>query len=427
MNHPILPRRLRALGLLMSAVAAAHHRLVRRTAGHGRRRRRRCPPPRPGCRPRSRACRPTSRRPGATCAPGSARRSSPQLIQATYGNTYGLTAHLHVGHDAVLGALRRPRHRHVLQRAQRHRARRGRRPADLAARVDKAGNRYANARRLGVMYIIWNDKMWSSYRPSEGWRPYSSCADTPASAYDTACHRNHIHLSLSWEGANGRTSFWTKQVAPSRLGPLPSRRPELVRGPGGPEPRPVPELPRRQGARPERAPCSRRWCRARASSFVRACPAPPSRRCRRSSASPRQPAPSFDHHGPAQGVAERASPAGHRDHLAADVAGHARRQRHAAPSHRPRATSPRVLPRRSGGVGGRRGVGPVDRGPHPTVWPRRGEDGDQPEAHGRADRDAEVDVGVLADPAGRQVGRARRGDRDGPGQAEDAAPQLRAR
>ena len=80
--------------------------------------------------------------------------------------------------------------------------------------TDDKGNTFANARRLGVMYIIWNNKMWSSYRTSDGWRPYLNCATTPAPSADTNCHRNHIHLSLSWEGAMGRTSFWTKAVAP---------------------------------------------------------------------------------------------------------------------------------------------------------------------------------------------------------------------
>jgi hypothetical protein len=46
---------------------------------------------------------------------------------------------------------------------------------------DKAGNPYANARRLGVMYLIWNNKIWGAYRPGDGWRSYQSC-DTPAKA-----------------------------------------------------------------------------------------------------------------------------------------------------------------------------------------------------------------------------------------------------
>jgi peptidoglycan hydrolase-like protein with peptidoglycan-binding domain len=84
---------------------------------------------------------------------------------------------------------------------------------------DSAGHPYANARRLGVMYLIWNNRIWGSYRSAEGWRPYSTCASHPQKAYDTTCHRDHIHISLSWAGAAGRTSFWTGSVAPVDYGP----------------------------------------------------------------------------------------------------------------------------------------------------------------------------------------------------------------
>jgi peptidoglycan hydrolase-like protein with peptidoglycan-binding domain len=82
---------------------------------------------------------------------------------------------------------------------------------------DARGNAYANARRLGVMYIIWNNRIWGSYDTT--WQPYSNCASTPATSSDTACHRDHMHFSLSWEGAMGRTSFWTKAVAAADFGP----------------------------------------------------------------------------------------------------------------------------------------------------------------------------------------------------------------
>ncbi|MGZ6903089.1 peptidoglycan-binding domain-containing protein [Oryzihumus sp.] len=91
--------------------------------------------------------------------------------------------------------------------------------------TDKAGHRYANARRLGVMYIIWNGRIWGAYDAKEGWRPYSSCASHPGVAYDTTCHRNHVHISLSWEGAQGRTSFWSKQQAAPDYGPC--RQPDM--------------------------------------------------------------------------------------------------------------------------------------------------------------------------------------------------------
>jgi hypothetical protein len=86
---------------------------------------------------------------------------------------------------------------------------------------DARGNAHAVARRLGVMYLIWNNKTWSAYRPEEGWREYSGCLSTAkaGTAYDTACHRNHVHISLSWAGAMKRSSYWSKAVAQPEYGP----------------------------------------------------------------------------------------------------------------------------------------------------------------------------------------------------------------
>lgn len=85
--------------------------------------------------------------------------------------------------------------------------------------TDSAGNTYANARRLGIMYVIWNNRIWGAYRADEGWRPYLTCADHPERSWDTTCHRNHMHFSFTWEGARGATSFWTGQVAAPDYGP----------------------------------------------------------------------------------------------------------------------------------------------------------------------------------------------------------------
>ena len=95
--------------------------------------------------------------------------------------------------------------------------------------ADAQGNGFANARRLGIMYIIWNNQIWGAYSPSDGWRPYSTCAAHPESSMDTACHRDHVHLSLSWEGAMRRTSYWTGTVATPDYGPC--RVPDLTFAP----------------------------------------------------------------------------------------------------------------------------------------------------------------------------------------------------
>ncbi len=62
----------------------------------------------------------------------------------------------------------------------------------------------AIARRLGVMYLIWNGKFWGGYAPEDGWIPYQG--SNP--------HTDHIHTSLTWDGAMKRTSWWTGVALP---------------------------------------------------------------------------------------------------------------------------------------------------------------------------------------------------------------------
>lgn len=91
------------------------------------------------------------------------------------------------------------------------------------AAPDARGNTHANARRLGVMYVIWNNKIWGLYNADQGWRPYSSCASHPEKSWDSTCHRDHVHVSLTWAGAMGTTSYWTKRVAAPDFGPCRAR------------------------------------------------------------------------------------------------------------------------------------------------------------------------------------------------------------
>ncbi len=63
--------------------------------------------------------------------------------------------------------------------------------------TDANGNKNAMARRLGVMYIIFNKRIWRAYG-DPGWGSYSG----------TNPHTDHIHISLSYDGSTGRTSFW---------------------------------------------------------------------------------------------------------------------------------------------------------------------------------------------------------------------------
>lgn len=65
------------------------------------------------------------------------------------------------------------------------------------------------AKRLGIMYIGYNHRIWGAYRPAEGWRPLKS--SNP--------HTDHVHFSFTWNGAMKNTSFWTGNVAPTDFGP----------------------------------------------------------------------------------------------------------------------------------------------------------------------------------------------------------------
>ncbi len=83
--------------------------------------------------------------------------------------------------------------------------------------TDRQGHTFANARRLGVMYLIYDNRIWGAWNGA--WAPYLNCAKTPQPGLDSRCHRNHLHLSLSWNGALGATSFWTRRVSATDWGP----------------------------------------------------------------------------------------------------------------------------------------------------------------------------------------------------------------
>jgi hypothetical protein len=74
--------------------------------------------------------------------------------------------------------------------------------------TDRHGNANANARRLGVMYLIWNRQIWYASNPGAGWQNY------PCSGDPSDCHTNHIHTSFSWAGALKQTSWWNFVAQP---------------------------------------------------------------------------------------------------------------------------------------------------------------------------------------------------------------------
>ncbi|GAA4813415.1 hypothetical protein [Streptomyces ziwulingensis] len=70
---------------------------------------------------------------------------------------------------------------------------------DWLLATDRHGNPHALARRFGIMYMIWNRRIWEAYRADRGWTPYTGSSP----------HTDHVHFSFSWAGARKETTWWT--------------------------------------------------------------------------------------------------------------------------------------------------------------------------------------------------------------------------
>lgn len=75
-------------------------------------------------------------------------------------------------------------------------------------KADRGGRKAALARRMGVMYVIWNDRIYSAtyhYRKQRyknvGCRRIRGCSASLR-------HRNHMHISLTRAAAAGHTSWY---------------------------------------------------------------------------------------------------------------------------------------------------------------------------------------------------------------------------
>ena len=82
----------------------------------------------------------------------------------------------------------------------------------LVRDTDKAGNTDARARRMGIMYVIWNDHMYSAWDGFERDDYLSSSCRTKKKCSKTLRHRDHMHISLSRPGGKGATSWYEGKV-----------------------------------------------------------------------------------------------------------------------------------------------------------------------------------------------------------------------
>ena len=77
---------------------------------------------------------------------------------------------------------------------------------------DDRGEPNALARRMGIMYLIWNDRMYAAYDGFEPKRYLSSSCRTRRTCSPTLRHRDHLHVSLTRRGARGVTSWYAAQL-----------------------------------------------------------------------------------------------------------------------------------------------------------------------------------------------------------------------
>jgi hypothetical protein len=77
-----------------------------------------------------------------------------------------------------------------------------------ALATDAAGNAHALARRMGIMYLVYDDTIWASYRDFAP-RPYLNAGcKTRKRCSRTLRHLNHVHISLGLAGAAAQTSWY---------------------------------------------------------------------------------------------------------------------------------------------------------------------------------------------------------------------------
>ena len=83
--------------------------------------------------------------------------------------------------------------------------------ADLRA-ADADGNEDMLARRMGIMYVIWNDHMYSAWRQFQAEDYLSGGCRSLATCSTTLRHRDHVHISLGRPGARAATSWYLARL-----------------------------------------------------------------------------------------------------------------------------------------------------------------------------------------------------------------------
>jgi hypothetical protein len=80
-----------------------------------------------------------------------------------------------------------------------------------ALATDAQGNAHALARRMGIMYIIYNDTIWSSYYDFTPRKYLHAGCKKRRKCSRTLRHLDHVHISLGYAGAAAQTSWYREQ------------------------------------------------------------------------------------------------------------------------------------------------------------------------------------------------------------------------
>ena len=67
-----------------------------------------------------------------------------------------------------------------------------------------------HAAELGVTYVIWDSRIWSTARTDDGWRAYNHPSGTSGPTVD---HRDHVHISVAGDAATG-IDTWVQPLPP---------------------------------------------------------------------------------------------------------------------------------------------------------------------------------------------------------------------
>ena len=78
--------------------------------------------------------------------------------------------------------------------------------------TDRQGNDDARARRMGIMYVIWNDHIYSAWNAFAARDYLSSSCPSTLECSATLRHRDHLHVSLTRAAGRGETSWYAGRL-----------------------------------------------------------------------------------------------------------------------------------------------------------------------------------------------------------------------